>query len=124
MMAAGTLQPIRPYWDQRLRSDRVLRFDFFQELRRIGIGGLRRSIRARVAFFFVRKKNGMLRLVTDARETNQMHREPPRSALGGPGALAQLDFSPEAARFAGADASSVDVHCASGDPSRTVSSSL
>ena len=67
MMAAGTLQPIRPYWDQRLGSDRALRFDFFQELRRIGIGGLRRSIRARVAFFFVRKKNWMLRLVTDAR---------------------------------------------------------
>ena len=46
---------IRPYWDERLRSDRAERIRFVQLLARKGLVGFRPRIRARVGCFFVPK---------------------------------------------------------------------
>ena len=89
--------PIRPYWDERLRSDRLERIRFLKLLARKGLVGFRPRIRARVGF--VSKKGNKQRLVIDARETNCMHYAPPHAALGTPGALADQDWSDAALAF-------------------------
>ena len=93
---------IRPYWDVQLRTDRQQRIQFFKRLAGRGLVGFRRSIRSRVAPFFVAKKNDQIRMVLDAREVNVLHRPPPHTAISTPGAIASLDFS-EAILCDGAD---------------------
>eukprot|EP00974_Lingulodinium_polyedra_P014527 1406473-Lingulodinium_polyedra.AAC.1 len=51
-----------PYWDPTLRRSRTLRMEFYHELHRLGLISFRRSIKARVAPFFVKKKDGNIRL--------------------------------------------------------------
>lgn len=94
--------PIRPYWDERLRTNRAERIRFIKLLAEKGLVGYRLRIRARAGVFFVSKKGGMQRLVIDARETNRMHYAPPHAALGTPGALADQDWSDEVLSRSGA----------------------
>ena len=84
---------IRPYWDERLRTDRQQRIQVFKRLAGRGLVGFRRSVGSRVAPFLVAKRNGQIRMVLDAREVNLLHRPPPHTALSAPGANASLDFS-------------------------------
>eukprot|EP00959_Pyramimonas_sp_CCMP1952_P168356 3517705-Pyramimonas_sp.AAC.1 len=45
----GLITPVKPYWDPKLRSYRSALFDFLKGLLACGLGGLRTSIRARIA---------------------------------------------------------------------------
>ena len=85
--------PIKPYWDEVLLRDRAARIDFIKTLADIGLVSFRRRIRCRAGLFFVTKKGGQIRMVVDAREPNRMHRPPPHTALGTPGALAEQDWT-------------------------------
>ena len=44
-VATRGFEPIRPYWDRRLASDRGLRIWFITELQRLGLVSFRRRIR-------------------------------------------------------------------------------
>ncbi len=76
---------VDPYWDPLLDpsepKNRRRLMKFLRELVAAGLVSGRRQRKANVAFFFVRKKNGMLRLIVDARQPNQFHRVPPSSQL-------------------------------------------
>ncbi|CAE7263778.1 unnamed protein product [Symbiodinium sp. CCMP2592] len=87
-MEAETSDPIEPYWDPRLRNDKALRLKFYHALQDAGLLTFRRRRKARVGFFVVRKKDGMQRLIVDARQSNQRHRRPPTTAW-----LRQLGWS-------------------------------
>ena len=95
-IGSGELQAVRPFWDEELRSHRGTRLRFLRRLLDMGLGTLRRRIRGKVGFFTVGKKDGMQRLVCDARMPNQFHRRAPKAHLGTPAALASLDLSEEA----------------------------
>ncbi|CAE8613278.1 unnamed protein product, partial [Polarella glacialis] len=81
-----------PHWDETLRKDRKLRVDLYRTLYERNLVTLRRKIKAKVAVFFVWKssKKG-IRMIVDARMPNAFHKRPPRTRLGGGGALAELD---------------------------------
>ncbi|CAK0814522.1 unnamed protein product, partial [Prorocentrum cordatum] len=111
----GLITPVKPYWDPKLRSYRSALFDFLKGLLACGLGGLRTSIRARIALFFRAKEDGAQRMIVDAQETSQLMREPPRAQLGGPGALRDLDLSETAFEVAGCDPRAADIHIASLD---------
>ena len=82
-----------PYWDPVLASNRAAKIDLFRTLLRIGIMGAHLQIKQRVGVFFVRKKDGRIRMVVDARRVNLCHRRPPHTRLAGPIAWRQLDLS-------------------------------
>ena len=84
--------PIEPYWDPRLKRDKDLRFRFYQSLDAAGLLTFRRRRKARVGFFVVHKKDGMQRLIVDARQANQCHRRPPTTRLATAAGMAELDF--------------------------------
>ena len=86
---------IRPYWDSRLRASRDLRVKFLRALADRGLVSFRRRIRSKVGIFFVRKKEGLIRMVIDARQTNQCHRLPPHVPLGSARAWGLLDVGLE-----------------------------
>ena len=73
---------------------------FLAKLHKAGLLGWRRRTVSRVGVFFVKKKNGMQRMVLDARAVNALHKRPPRSKLAVPGALSKLLLSDEALAFA------------------------
>ena len=52
-----------PYWDPILKGSRSLKKQFLQSLHRAGLLTWRRRVRSQVGCFFVKKKDGMLRLV-------------------------------------------------------------
>jgi hypothetical protein len=91
---------VEPYWDSRLRGDLRLRLRFLLALKARGLVSFRRQISSRVGIFFVEKKNGAIRMVIDARQTNQLHKMPPHVALGSARAWAMLDFSGDPAEGA------------------------
>ena len=55
---AGELPDVTPYWDPVLRRDAAERNAFLEELLRLGLGTLRRGIRAEIGMFCVAKKLG------------------------------------------------------------------
>ena len=87
--------PRQPYWDPTLRRNKQLRLDFIKRLFDIGIISFRRRIKAKVGLFFVKKKDGMIRLVVDARIPNFMHHSPPVTRLGSAACYVDLDLSSE-----------------------------
>ena len=95
-------EPIRVYWDEQLRTDRALRIKFILDLAGRGLIGFRRAIRSKVGCFFVPKKNGSLRMVVDARETNRCHRAPPHAALSTPAAWTEVGLPSDGAPMYGA----------------------
>ena len=85
--------PERPYWDPKLRRSRKIRFALYKELFRLGILTFRSGIKAKAALFFVKKKDGTIRLIVDGRQANAYHRRPPHSCLATPGILSELDMA-------------------------------
>eukprot|EP00438_Fugacium_kawagutii_P013878 Skav219717 [mRNA] locus=scaffold301:32634:35210:+ [translate_table: standard] len=84
---------VEPYWDPALRRDRGLREDLYVRLWRTGLLTFRRKRKALVAFFCVKKKDGMQRLICDARQANKCHRTPPSTRLSNPSCFSALDLS-------------------------------
>ena len=82
----------RPYWDPTLRYNRKARLDLHRMLHARGLLGFRTRIKAKVGIFFVWKSSRRgIRPIVDARMADAHHRLPPKTRLGGAGALAQLD---------------------------------
>ena len=81
--------PPRPYWDPTLRRSKHARLELLGVLARAGLIGFRPRIRARVAFFFVKKKSGMIRLIVDAREANAYHKTLPVARFASAGCSTQ-----------------------------------
>ena len=82
-----------PYWDPRLRHSKVLRIELYKALHKRQLLTFRARRKARVGFFTVKKKDGMQRLIIDARQANSCHRPPPTTRLGTPAGLCSLDLS-------------------------------
>ena len=89
--SSGTLP--EPYWDPTLARDQKQRHEFFRLLLRLGILGAHLEVKQTVGCFFVKKKDGNIRLVVDCRRSNRCHRRPPRTSLGGALGLRELDLS-------------------------------
>ncbi|CAE8614739.1 unnamed protein product, partial [Polarella glacialis] len=81
-----------PHWDETLKQSRSKRLELYKSLHAKGLLTYRRKIRSKCGIFFVWKssKKG-IRMIVDARMTNAFFRRPPRTRLGGGGALATLD---------------------------------
>ena len=93
--------PPVPYWDPVLKSSTEQRHGLFRRLIRLGIFGPHTGIKCKVGVFFVKKKDGSIRMVIDSRLPNLYHRRPPRASLGTAQALAELDLSESTLRMGG-----------------------
>ncbi|CAK0814975.1 unnamed protein product [Prorocentrum cordatum] len=82
-----------PYWDPRLRRSRDLRKQLYQRLSQQGLLTWRRRLKGRAGIFVVKKKDGLQRLIIDARAANRAHRLPPTTRLGSSRCMADLDLS-------------------------------
>lgn len=82
-----------PYWDPKLKRDPVARDHLLRHLYRLGLCSVRRSTKCRMGLFFVKKKDGMIRMICDSRRPNALHRRPPKARLGGMDSLVELDLS-------------------------------
>ncbi len=87
------LEPITPYWDPSLRDDFGKRMQLYKALDSCQLLTFRKRRKGRVAFFTVKKKDGLQRLIVDAREANSKHRRPPTTSLSTPAGFMDLDFS-------------------------------
>ena len=108
--------PIAPHWDATLRFSRRARAEFIDRLDKVGLVTWRTTCRQQIGVFFVRKKNGEIRMVLDCRPSNACHRQPPHSSLATAGSLSTINLAnswldDEAAPGAQADphAGSVDL---------------
>ncbi|CAK0836811.1 unnamed protein product, partial [Prorocentrum cordatum] len=95
----GLITPVKPCWGAKLRASRAALSALLRDLLARGLGGLRTSIRARIAVFFGAEKDGSQRVIVDAR----------------PGALRDLDLGDAAFEIAGCDPRGADIHVASLD---------
>ena len=89
-------RPLRPYWDPTLHDSQDNMREFLGALHRANLLSWRRRARAHIGIFFIRKKDGRLRVVIDGRLPSAMHRRPPRSGLAIPSVLSRLLLSDEA----------------------------
>lgn len=92
-MRAGVEGLLRPYWDETLRRDRATYLAFARELLLRKMVSLRRARRHAAGIFFVRKNSGRLRMVVDARVTNQALHRPPSAHLASTLAVAEVTSS-------------------------------
>ena len=90
-----------PYWDPKLKNSKSRRIQLYQALHRSGLLTFRRTAKAKIGFFCVKKKDGMLRLIVDARIPNACHQRPPKTRLATPEAFSNLDLSSETLEEAG-----------------------
>ena len=72
---------VKPYWDPVLRNNRKQYIAFVQMLSERGLVTWRWRRRSAVSVLCVAKKNGMLRLVVDARGSNRIFKDPPGVSL-------------------------------------------
>ena len=77
------VKPPRPYWDPRLANSRRRYIEFILDLAEHQIIGFTQRPAQEVGCFFVKKKDGRLRLIVDARATNHRCRRPPSMRIGG-----------------------------------------
>lgn len=89
-----SFDPITPYRDPGLKTDFGRRLDLYRALHSAGLLCFRRRRKARVAFFTVSKKDGVQRLLVDARDANQKQRRPPFTRLSTTTAFGELDLDP------------------------------
>jgi hypothetical protein len=75
---------VQPYWDPVLKRSRGERCKLYAALFKAGLLSFRRKRKATVAFFVVKKKDGMQRLIVDARIPNLCHKRPPKTRLATP----------------------------------------
>ncbi len=79
------------YWDPRLKSSRSAYVSFVKELKNRNMCKFQlEKPLERVGVFFVRRKDGRLRLIVDARRTNQRVRTPPTTRLASASALSEI----------------------------------
>ena len=86
---------ITPYWDPTLRRDPRQRAELFHKLADSKTLSFRARARAFAGLFFVKKKDGMIRLIVDARQANRYHTRPPHTSQGSSSALCSIDLSDE-----------------------------
>ena len=67
-----------------------MRRSFIQRLDKVGLISWRLEARSTIGMFFVRTKEGHIRLVFDCRPTNELRQEPPKCRLATSGALNTL----------------------------------
>ena len=84
---------ITPYWDPKLRNSRKARIELYQALDRSGLLCFRRRRKSLIAFFAVKKKGNMQRLILDCRVTSRCHKCPPSTRLATPSCFAGLDLT-------------------------------
>ena len=86
---------VEPYWDPLLdpsrRSNRPRLLRLLRRLAEPGMVVATSRKKATVGFFFVKKKNNMLRMIVDGRQPNQYHRLPPRASMASVEALGALN---------------------------------
>ncbi|CAK0821987.1 unnamed protein product, partial [Prorocentrum cordatum] len=97
----GLITPVKPRWGPKLCASRSVLSALLKDLLARGLGGLRTSIRARVALFFRAKEGGSQCVVVAAREATS--------------ALRDLDLSDAAFEAAGCNPRAADIHVASLD---------
>ena len=81
---------VRPYMDERLQKDQKLYVSFVQDLHAKGMISFTSRPREIAPPFFVKKKNGRLRLILDCRAVNKRFKKPPPLALGAGTSWAQV----------------------------------
>ena len=81
---------VRPYMDERLQKDQKLYVSFVQDLFDKGMISFTSRPREIAPPFFVKKKNGRLRLILDCRAVNKRFKKPPPLALGAGTSWAQV----------------------------------
>ena len=87
--------PITPYWDLTLRRDPRQRAELFHKLADLKMFELSGASTRLRRTFQCEKKDGMIRLVVDARQANRYHIRPPHTLLGSASALSCIDLSDE-----------------------------
>ena len=90
MQEVNAEKPPAPYWDPRLGNSRKRYLDFVLLLAEMNIIGFTQRPAQEVGCFFVKKKDGRLRLIVDARPTNHRCRLPPSMQVGGTGSWSTL----------------------------------
>ncbi|CAK0906294.1 unnamed protein product, partial [Prorocentrum cordatum] len=83
----------KPYWDPVLRRNKRARHELFGRLLSSGILVPRRRLKGRIGLFFVKKKEGAIRLIVDARNPNACHKPPPTTQLGTAQSFAELNLA-------------------------------
>ena len=76
-----TFGAIKPYMDRRLESSPRLYRRLVRQLDQKGMIHWTRSPKSFISLFFVKKRSGALRMITDARPTNRLFRPPPGDQL-------------------------------------------
>ena len=84
---------ITPYWDPKLRHSFKARLQLYKALWARGLLTFRHRTKSKVGFFCVKKKDGMQRLIVDARLPNACHHRPPTTRLATPACYSNLDLS-------------------------------
>ena len=92
--AMDTAQFDRPFIDNNLRNPKEMH-RLVRRLFGLGLVTFRRKARAKVGVFTVAKKDGMLRLVSDCRPANALHKDPPITHLASGSAYGNFDWSDE-----------------------------
>ena len=75
------LGPAGCYHDPRLQSDVKVYAKFVRRCNSIGLVAFTTECLAELGIFFVRKKDGALRLILDCRRTNRLFLDPPSTQL-------------------------------------------
>ena len=87
---AADEEPPPPYWDPKLRASQKAYHEFIVTLADAGVAGFTQECQERVGAFFVKKKNGKLRLIIGARRANFRCRMSPSMPIGGSATWATL----------------------------------
>eukprot|EP00973_Karenia_brevis_P081162 11254639-Karenia_brevis.AAC.1 len=77
-MATNACMGLVPYWDPKLKINKFVYRDFISQMHKRGLVFFSLSRTAPAGCFFVRKKDGRLRLIVDGRPGNAML-QPPKS---------------------------------------------
>lgn len=91
LASSGTL--VEPYWDPKLKRSLQMRKQLYLALYRSNLLTFVRRRKARIGFFTVKKKDSWIRLILDARQSNECHRKPPTTRLATPAGLTSVDLS-------------------------------
>ena len=91
---ADSQEKITPYWDPRLKQNRKARIELNSGTISVGLALFQVTSKVDIiAFFAVKKKDGMQRLILDCRVTNSHHRRPPTTRLSTASCFAGLDLN-------------------------------
>ena len=82
-----------PYWDPKLKHSLKARLELYRALFSKGLLSFRHRTKSKIGLFFVKKKDGMIRLVVDARCPSECHHTPPKARLATPACCADIDLS-------------------------------